>query len=64
MSCQQLGGVLLELSLVSLYENQHLWLETIGRLEAAGFNLWALQPGFTNPHDGRSLQMDGIFYRL
>ena len=56
-------GVLLELSLVPLYEGQHLWQEMIGRLESEGFTLWALQQGFTDPSDGRALQMDGIFYR-
>lgn len=56
-------GVLLELSLIPLYEGQHLWQEMIGRLEQEGFTLWALQPGFTDPLNGRTLQVDGIFYR-
>jgi FkbM family methyltransferase len=56
-------GVLLELSMVPLYEGQHLWQETIGRLEQEGFTLWALQPGFTDPRNGRTLQVDGIFFR-
>ena len=57
-------GVLLELSLIPLYEGQHLWQEMIGRLEQEGFTLWALQPGFIDPLNGRTLQVDGIFYRL
>jgi FkbM family methyltransferase len=56
-------GVLLELTLSPLYEGQHLWRETIDRLESEGFLLWALQPGFTDPVDGRTLQADGIFFR-
>lgn len=56
-------GVLVELSLVPLYEGQHLWREVIDRLEAAGFTLWAFKPGFSDPVSGRSLQVDGIFYR-
>jgi FkbM family methyltransferase len=59
----KLRGMLLELSLVPLYEGQHLWLETITRLEQLGFQLWALHPAFTDPRDYRILQMDGIFYR-
>lgn len=59
----QARGVLCELSLVPLYKGQHLWLETIDRLEAEGFMLWALQKGFTDPRTGQSLQMDGIFLR-
>lgn len=56
-------GVLIELSLLPLYEGQHLWLEIIARLENEGFVLWAIQPGFTDPDSGRSLQVDGIFFR-
>ena len=55
-------GVLCELSLVVLYEGQHLWRETIDRLEGAGFTLWGLQPGFMDQH-GRNLQSDAIFFR-
>lgn len=56
-------GVLLELSLISLYEGQKLWLELIQRMEIEGFTLWAIQKGFTDPRTGRSLQVDGIFLR-
>lgn len=58
-----LKGVMVELSLVPLYEGQRLWQEMISRLEKDGFTLWALQPGFTDPSNGRVLQMDGIFFR-
>ncbi|MDG4476042.1 FkbM family methyltransferase [Thiovibrio frasassiensis] len=56
-------GVLLELSLVPLYEGQHLWREIIDRLETEGFVLWSLLPGFTDPVDGQTLQVDAVFYR-
>ena len=56
-------GVLLELSLVTLYEGQKLWMELIDRLKVEGFILWAIQSGFTDPRDGRTLQMDAIFFR-
>lgn len=61
---KHLRGVQCELSLVPLYEGQHLWLDVVGRLELEGFTLWAVQEGFTNPRDGRSLQVDGLFFRL
>lgn len=57
-------GVLCELSLVPLYAGQHLWQEVMERLDAQGFTLWAIQPGFTDPRDGRTLQVDGIFFRI
>lgn len=56
-------GILCELSLVPLYDGQHLWKEIIMRLEAEGFVLWAIQKGFIDPHDGRTLQIDAIFLR-
>jgi FkbM family methyltransferase len=56
-------GILIELSLVPLYEGQRLWQECIDRLEAEGFLLWALQPVFVDPANGQSLQLDGLFFR-
>lgn len=56
-------GVLVELSLVPLYEGAHLWQEVMGRLEGEGFALWAFEPVFSDPNDGRTLQVDGVFYR-
>jgi len=60
----QIKGILVELSLVPLYEGQHLWREVIDRLEAEGFTLWAFTPGFSDQASGRSLQVDGVFYRI
>lgn len=56
-------GIEMELSLVPLYEGQHLWSECIERLEAEGFVLWALEPVFVDPATGRTLQCDGLFFR-
>jgi len=56
-------GILVELSLLPLYEGQHLWKEVIGRLEAEGFTLWAFKPVFSDQASGRTLQVDGVFYR-
>lgn len=56
-------GILVELSLVPLYEGQHLWREIIDRLEAEGFTLWAFWPVFSDHVSGRTLQVDGVFYR-
>lgn len=56
-------GILCELSLVPLYEGQHLWRDVIERLEAAGFKFWAILKGFTDVRDGRTLQINGVFFR-
>ena len=60
----QCQGVLCELSLVPLYEGQHLWMEMIQRLESEGFTLWSIQKGFTDLRDGRTLQVDATFFRI
>ena len=57
-------GVLLEVSLMPLYEGQHLWGDILDRMESLGFTLWAVQRGFTDPISGRTLQLDIIFLRI
>jgi len=59
----KLKGIHCELSLVLLYQGQHLWMELLERLENEGFILWNIQPGFTNIDSGRTLQIDAIFFR-
>lgn len=56
-------GLLLELTLTPLYSGQHLWEDFLVRLKDEGFTLWALQPGFTDSLNGRTYQVDGIFFR-
>ena len=60
----KIRGILCELSLVPLYESQRLWMDMIQRLESEGFTLWSIQMCFTDPCDGRTLQVDAIFFRL
>ncbi len=54
----------LELSLLPLYESQHLWLDFIERLELDGFKLWRLHPAFNDNKTGQTLQFDGLFVRV
>jgi FkbM family methyltransferase len=56
-------GILVELSLVELYQGQRLWLEIVERLVCAGFNVWAIHPVFIDPSSGRTLQVDALFYK-
>lgn len=56
-------GIMVELSLVPLYEGQRLWRDVIDRLEAEGFMLWYFKPAFFDEVSGRTLQVDAIFYR-
>jgi FkbM family methyltransferase len=56
-------GLQLELSLVPLYEGAMLYREALDFAERHGFSLMQVIPGFTDPRDGRLLQMDGVFFR-
>ncbi len=60
---KNISGVLCEMSMQPLYDGQALWEDIIAEFKAKGFDLWAVQPGFTNPENGRTLQFDGIFVR-
>lgn len=57
-------GVLVELSLTPLYEGQYLWQDIIKRMNALGFTLWTLFPGFTDAKTAQTLQADAIFIRI
>jgi FkbM family methyltransferase len=59
----QCRGIQCELSLVPLYSDQLLLTEMLVKLRDLGFELHAMLPGFTDESTGRSLQMDGIFFR-
>lgn len=56
-------AIQLELSLVYLYEGQHLWLDCIERLGNMGFILWSIQPAFLDHGTGQTFQFDGLFVR-
>lgn len=56
-------GVRTEMSLVPLYEGQALMPEIVDLLGRHGFELWFVEPGFTEPGTRRLLQLDGIFFR-
>jgi FkbM family methyltransferase len=56
-------GVMVELSLIPLYENQHLWNEIIDILKNRGFEIWSIHEGFTDDNNGRTLQIDAIFLK-
>lgn len=56
-------AVKIELSLLSLYDGQKLWLDIINFLEKIDFSLWMIESGFTDQEKGRTLQIDGVFIR-
>ena len=59
----KLAAISLELSFVPLYAGQLLFDDLVGRLRAAGYELYALEGGFGDRRTGRMLQCDGLFVR-
>ncbi len=53
--------VQLEMSFVPLYEGQQLFDDLLDRLRDSGFEIYALEGGFGDPHTGRMLQCDVLF---
>lgn len=51
------------MSLLPLYEGEHLLPQMSATMSAKGFDLWDLEPSFRDPNTGRLLQVDGIFTR-
>ena len=62
-SLADVKGVQLEMSLVELYKGETLFTDMIAFLKERSFQLYSLEPGFSNYKTGQLLQMDGIFYR-
>lgn len=59
----QLETLQLEMALVRLYEGERLWREMVDRLDASGFDLVLLIPGYFDKQMVRQLQVDGVFRR-
>ncbi len=56
-------GLQLELSLEPLYEGEPLYQEMIEIVESAGFELYDINPCFSDNVTGKTYQLDGIFFR-
>lgn len=60
----RLRGIICELSLAQLYGGSRLWMDMVQRIEKGGFTLWSILPGFSDPRNGRMLQVDATFFRV
>lgn len=56
-------GLLVETSLVKLYDGQALFPEIYSMITGKGFEMYGVQPAFVNKETGRMLQIDAIFFR-
>ena len=52
-----------ELSIVSVYHGQPLYLDMVDLLDGLGFSLASLSEGMTDPATGHVMQVDAIFVR-
>ncbi len=59
----QAQGLLLEMSLVPLYEGQVMWRALVDKMANDGLHLWRIDPAFIEPVTGQTLQVDGTFLR-
>ena len=59
----KIKGMLVETSLVPLYEGQALFPQIYDRVTKRGFELYGVQPAFINKETGRMLQIDAVFFR-
>jgi FkbM family methyltransferase len=62
-SLPRIEAVQLEISLVPLYEGAPSLRDLLDRMQALGFELWGLQPVFSDPRTGQLLQVDAVFAR-
>jgi FkbM family methyltransferase len=56
-------GIQMEMSLAPLYAGQADFMALMSQMQKAGFDLWALSPGFADRETGRLLQADSTFFR-
>jgi FkbM family methyltransferase len=56
-------GIQIELSLIPLYDGEHLFHPMLHDFEERGYEMWSLIPGLVDPYTGRLLQLDAIFFR-
>ncbi|SDE03455.1 methyltransferase, FkbM family [Mucilaginibacter pineti] len=59
----QLFGIQVELSVVQLYQGEPLFDEMFHKILALGFDLYVIEPGYKDPHTGKLLQLEAVFFR-
>ena len=51
----------MEMSLITLYEGESLFLDVCARMQEKGYDLVNVEPEFFDPQTGQTLQVNGIF---
>ncbi len=60
---ERVVGILCECSFSPLYAGEARWTSLIEKIEAMGYEVWGVLPGFSDPRTERLLQADFLFFR-
>lgn len=63
-SLKYIDVIQLEMSCVTLYEGELLYGGMCELLASLGYQLVAVEPGYSDPETGEMLQFDGIFHKI
>jgi FkbM family methyltransferase len=63
LTLPKITGIQVEMSLVALYEGESMFEDLKRLIESYGFELYSLEPGFSDPDTGKLMQIDGIFFK-
>ena len=58
---KNIKGIMLEASIIPIYQGEKDYLEMIKFMKKKGFYVWAIEKGFSNKNTGRVIQLDIIF---
>ena len=59
----RIKGVQMELSLIPLYQGETLFEDMVLRMKESGFELYSLSEGFWDFRNGRTLQVNCVFFK-
>jgi FkbM family methyltransferase len=62
-SMAKITGIQVEMSLVECYDGEMMYEDLKTLIESFGFELYYLEPGFSDPVTGKLMQVDGIFFK-
>jgi FkbM family methyltransferase len=62
-SLSKITGLQVEMSLVECYDGEMMYNDLKNLIESFGFELYYLEPGFSDSVSGKLMQVDGIFFR-
>ncbi len=62
-SLNKITGLQVEMSLIECYDGEMMYNDLKNLIESFRFELYYLEPGFSDPVTGKLMQVDGIFFK-